>query len=140
MAGRSLASNVGSHAAIADGNWHSFGTSRGESTHNSLASTSHFTTTSFAHPGFAASNLAWRGGWHGGYGWHGGWYGGWGWGWGFAGWNWGWGWGWGCCGWGWGWGWGGWGWSPFWSWPAYWYNPYLDGYYPPPYALYPYPG
>jgi len=133
MAGRSVASNNASHAAVADGNWHSFAALRGEASHGmtggTLASTSHFAApASFTHANLATRNFAWRGGW-GGWGWRGGW----GWGFGFAGWNWGWGWG--CCGWGWGWG-----WSPFWSWPAYWYNPYLEGYDPPPYALYPYPG
>jgi hypothetical protein len=140
MAGRT-AGNFTSHAAAADGNWHSFAPARAGA------------TTSVSHTNIVASGAAWRGGnwvggWHGG-AWGGGWRGGWGWGWGRPGWNWGWGWGWGCCGWGWGgwgwglgWGWGGWGvaWSPFWAWPPYYYDPWLYSYDAAPDVLYPYPG
>ena len=118
MAGSSAHStSIASNHAIADGGWHSFGTS---------------------HAGFGAA------GYHAGYGWHGnygyrGYYGygwrGYGWGccgWGWGGWGWGFGWGWG----GWGWGWPYWGfyWGPGWGyWNAWWWNPYWYapyGYYP----------
>lgn len=115
------------HAAIADGQWHSFAVPRTE-----IARAS--TTTTFNRAGMVSSNLAWRGNsW-------GGWRGGWGWGW--PGWNWGWG----CCGWGWGFGWGwGWGfgwssWTPFWAWPPYLYDPWLYTDISAPYVLDPYPG
>ena len=122
------------HAAIADGQWHSFAAPRTEMARAS-------TTTTFNRAGMVSSNLAWHGNNWGG--WHGGWHGGWGWGW--PGWNWGWGWG--CCGWGFGfgWGWGGWGvgwasWGPFWAWPSYWYAPWIYADVSAPYVLDPYPG
>jgi hypothetical protein len=130
---------ITSHAAAADGNWHSFGS------RTSLSSSAHTNgITSVNHATVVTSTTVWHGGaWgsHWGYGW----------GWGHPGWNWGWGWGWGCCGWGWGgwgwgfgvgfgWGWGGWGaaWSPFWAWPPYYYNPWLYAYSSPPSMAYPY--
>jgi hypothetical protein len=127
MPGRSA--TVPNHAAVADGQWHSFAAPRTE-----IARAS--TTTTFNRAGLVSSNLAWRGnnwgGWRGGRGW------------GWPGWNWGWGWGWGCCGWGFGggWGWGfGWSsWTPFWAWPPYWYDPWLYTDISAPYVLDPYPG
>ena len=120
------------HAAVADGQWHSFAAQRTEMARAS-------TTTTFTRAGTASSNLAWHGNNWGG--WRGGWHGGWGW----PGWNWGWGWG--CCGWGFGlgWGWGGWGvgwasWGPFWAWPSYWYDPWIYADVSAPYVLDPYPG
>jgi hypothetical protein len=127
IAARSAA--MPNHAAVADGQWHSFAAQRTE-----IARATE--TTTFNRAGLVSSNRAWRGnnwgGWRGG------------WGWGRPGWNWGWGWGWGCCGWGWGlgWGWGfGWSsWTPFWAWPSYWYDPWLYPDVSAPYVLDPYPG
>ena len=135
------AGNAPAHAAVADGNWHSFNASNhpARSTAVSDARVASVTRSSVVSNGFGGrGNLGWRGGWRGGFGW----------GWGWPGWNWGWG----CCGWGWGWGfgWGWWGpgwsaWGPFWAWPPYYYTPWLDdsGLYgdasPAPYVLYPYP-
>jgi len=111
-------STATAHAAIVDGQWHSFGNVHpAGSTLNSNrvgVATASFSTT-----------------WHG-VGW-----------WGHPA-----SFGWGCCGWGWGWGFGfgfgfgfGWGslWSPYWYWPPYSYSYYPWGYYyPPPYYTYPY--
>ncbi|HEV2398502.1 MAG TPA: hypothetical protein VGS27_16280 [Candidatus Sulfotelmatobacter sp.] len=134
--GRSGAGNFTSHQAIADGNWHSFGGTRGTT---QMASVNHVGLV-----GGAWHGGVWGGGFRGGYGagwgrpgWNWGWGGGWGWG--FGGWGWG---GWGLgFGWGWGWGWGGWGlgWDPFWAWPPYYYNPWLYAYNPAPDVIYPYP-
>jgi hypothetical protein len=120
FAGRSGAGRVGSRAAVADGNWHSFG---GRA---SAARTHASVTTAAFNRGFVG-NGAWRGaGWRGGWGGRGGF-----------------GWGWGCCSWGLGWGWGGYGWGlgwdPFWAWPGYWYNPWLYGYSYDPEYIYPNP-
>jgi len=132
-------STAPAHAAIVDGQWHSFATTR--SPNHPITRSPDFLSHSFASQGFANHATAVSTGhssrvavattsftttWHG------------------AGW-----WGhpatfvWGCCGWGWGWGWGfgfgvgfgfgfGWGslWSPYWYWPPYSYYPW--GYYPPP--------
>jgi hypothetical protein len=118
---------VPNHAAVADGQWHSFAAPRTEIARATVS-------TPFNRASVASSNLSWHGNWAG---WHGGWRGGWGW----PGWNWGWGWG--CCGWGFGWGWDwglGWAyWSPFWAWPPYWYNPWLYADVSAPYVLDPYP-
>jgi hypothetical protein len=100
LTGRSAA---GSHAAIADGAWHSFG---GVHSGSVLAS-----NASFNGGRFGFNSFAFRGGFAGrGF-------------WGYPGF--------GCCGWGlgfgWGWGWG-WGlWDPFWTWPSYWYSPWVYG-------------
>ncbi len=102
-------------AAIADGQWHGFGNTRG-----SVAPASNARLTAFNRGGVAEFSSGWRGGeWRGGrFGW-----GGWGWGWGG-------GWGWGCWGCGWGLG-----WSPFWYWPPYYYSPWWAD---SPDYLYPY--
>ena len=128
-------SDVASHRAIADGNWHSFNSNTSAHTGGTLLASNAHTSinTGFNHAGFVGTNSVWHGvplragfvGWHGGWGW--GWHAGWGW----PGWNWGWGVGWGCCGWGWGWGGWGWGWGvgwglgwgPYWYWPPYAYDP-----------------
>lgn len=117
-------SGAGSHAAIADGQWHGFGGER--ATLNIAAN----------HAGIVGiHNGAWLGGWRGG-GFRGGFYpafGCFGCGWG-RGWGWGFGFG---FGWGWGWGW----WNPFWAWPPYWWytpTPWLDGYYTAPSYIDPY--
>jgi len=115
--------SVPTHAAIADGRWHSFATPRAEVARATA-------TTSFNRAGAVSGNPAWHGNYWGG------WYGGWGWGW--PGWNWGWGFGWGCCGWGFGWT----SWTPFWAWPPYyyWYDPSIYAAdVPAPYVLDPYP-
>lgn len=128
-------SSVGASRGIADGNFHSFGAG---------ASRGGFGNNSFNRGGFGRGGFGDRG-W-GGRGW-----GGRGWGWGGRGWRggcwgcgfgWGFGWGWGL-GWGWGWGWPwagawwgpGWGWG--WDWPVYAYDPDW-GYsaYPDPYYDY----
>ncbi len=114
------------HAAISDGQWHSFSGARGS-----------IGTATNAHFGGNGEFTHFGGGWRGG-GWGGGW------GWGGRGWG-GYGFGWGCwaCGWGLGFGWGI-GWDPFWAVYPYpywdnlsWGDPY--GYFAPPYYLYPYP-
>lgn len=126
---------AGHEMGMADGQWHSFGSTHGATGSALTGSTRFGGNTEFAHGG------AWGGwggrGWGdwGGRGW-GGWHGGWGYpGYGF---------GWGCwaCGWGFGFGWGI-GWNPYWAlypypyWDNLWWgDPY---YYPPPYYLYPYP-
>ena len=125
-----------SHAAVADGNWHSFNTSARTAEPTSRAATV-IRSTVFTNNFGGRSNVGvWRGGWRGG------------WGWGWPGWNWGWGWGWNWgLGFGWGWGWWGPGWSawgPFWAWPPYYYDPWFDdswlyGDSPAPYVLDPYP-
>lgn len=120
--GRGLSgSTATAHAAIVDGQWHSFG-SQAFANHATAVSTVHTNRAAVATTSFTTT-------WHG------------------AGW---WGhpasFGWGCCGWGWGWGFGfgvgfgfgfgfGWGspWSPYWYWPPYSYSYYPWGYYPPPY-------
>jgi hypothetical protein len=118
--------------AIADGQWHSFGSAH-TATGLTLASNNHIAgNTTFTHGGWGG-----RGGWRGGWG---GWRGGWGYpALGF---------GWGCwgCGWGFGFGWGiGWApyWGPYWAldpypyWDSLWWaDPYF---YSPPDYIYPYP-
>ena len=130
------AGNQSSHAAVADGNWHSFNASNHVAS-STIVSNTHVVTVT--HPTFVSSGFGWHGGWGGGFGW------------GWPGWNWGFGWGWGWgfgFGFGWGWGWGGPGWAawgPFWAWPSYYYSPWLDDSWlsvntaPAPYVLYPYP-
>ena len=118
------------HAALADGQWHSFGGTHG-SAHATLA------TGLNGNARFGGREDFIHGGW-GGSGWHGG-FGGWRGGWGYPGYGfrfgcWG-------CGWGYGFGWGI-GWNPYWAFYPYpywdnlwWGNPY--GYFGPP-DIYPY--
>lgn len=110
FAGRNGAAGSTFHAAVADGNWHSFGGVHNTSASMRASITSRGTGFGINHAAFFNGTGAWRNNW-------GGWRGGWG--------------GWGCCGWGWGWGWGGWwwggwgwGWSPFWNWGPYAYDPW----------------
>jgi len=120
--GRSIAEAA--HAAVADGQWHTFGASHGSAAPEAV-SRAGSTPAAIAHPTGATFNHGavesnWRGGAWRGYGW-----------------------GWGCCTWGlglgwWGWGWG-FGWSPYWAWPYYYgYTPWLDGYYTAPSYIDPY--
>ena len=118
------------HAALADGQWHSFGGTHG-SAHATLA------TGLNGNARFGGREDFIHGGW-GGSGWHGG-FGGWRGGWGYPGYGFGFGcWG---CGWGYGFGWGI-GWNPYWAFYPYpywdnlwWGDPY--GYFGPP-DIYPY--
>ena len=127
--GLNMSNGTEMHAALADGQWHSFG-----GTHAALNGNPHFGGhTEFIHGG------GWGGGGWGGGGWHGGW--GWRGGWGYPGFGFGFGcWG---CGWGYGFGWGI-GWNPWWAFYPYpywdnlwWGDPY--GYFDPPGYIYPYP-
>jgi hypothetical protein len=105
------ASGAVHNSAIADGNWHSFGTT----TRGGYSGTSGYGSRGYGY-GYGHGYGYGRGyGWYG-YGWRG--YGCWG------------------CGWGWGWGWGwpwalSW-WAPYWYYPSWWWGP---GYvaYPSPY-------
>jgi hypothetical protein len=108
-AGRSVGAASASHAAIADGQWHSFGSAQGRAGSAQTSNPRSVQSATLNRGGLGFRNSAWRGGFgfRGGYG----------------------GFGWGCCGWGLGWGWGfgwGWGWGPFWDWSPYWYNPWWD--------------
>jgi hypothetical protein len=115
-------------AALADGQWHSFGGAHAALGSRLNGNVGFGHNAEFIHGGW--------GGWGGG-GWHGGWRGGWGYpgyGFGFGCWG---------CGWGYGFGWGI-GWNPWWAlypypyWDSLWWgDPY--GYFGPPGDIYPYP-
>jgi hypothetical protein len=112
--GRSVGAASASHAAIADGQWHSFGSANGAGGSVQTSNPGSVQTVTRNRGGLGFGNSGWRGGFgfRGGYG----------------------GFGWGCCGWGLDWGWGfGWGWDPFWDWPPYWYNRWSDYSYSPAY-------
>jgi len=116
-AGRSASGMAAAPAAIADGQWHSFGSARSAAGSALTSNARPVQSATFNRGGLGFVNSGWRGGFglRGGYP----------------------GFGWGCCGWGLGWGWGfGWGWGPFWDWPPYWSDSWWDYDYPPAY-IYP---
>ena len=119
-AGRSVGGASASHAAIADGQWHSFGSAQGAAGSTQTSNPRSVESATLNRNGLGFVNSGWRGG----FGFRGGYRG----------------FGWGCCGWGLGWGWGfgwGWGWDPFWDWTPYWYNPWWWDYGYSPAYIYP---
>jgi hypothetical protein len=106
MGARSAGSARNFHAAVADGQWHSFGAAHGGGT--LLASNARAASFNSFRGGFGGNGFFRGPGFRAGFG---------------------------CCGfgwgYGWGWGWGGWGWwNPFWAWPSYWYSPWWYDYSP----------